>query len=148
MPEYIDLEKRGRYNTSNKLNELTGKEWIIFSKSFKRIKVPSLLAFYEEVVKQLILFFTKSGEKVLDLLSNNDIVKRVGTQLNRKVISVKVRKQFYSGDFNCIDISKIPKVQYMISAPFHLRSFDSSFTLEDFCDDYNLLVDNLTKFCK
>ncbi|MFW9880150.1 MAG: hypothetical protein ACFFG0_44310 [Candidatus Thorarchaeota archaeon] len=31
--KYIDLGDRGRYCIHNKLNELTGKEWIIYSKS-------------------------------------------------------------------------------------------------------------------
>jgi hypothetical protein len=32
--EYIDLGERGKYNPNNKLNDLTGKEWIKFSKSW------------------------------------------------------------------------------------------------------------------
>ena len=31
---YIDLGERGRYNKKNKLNDLTGKEWIKFTKSW------------------------------------------------------------------------------------------------------------------
>ena len=32
--EFLDLGTRGRYNTNNKLNDLTGKEWLKFTKSW------------------------------------------------------------------------------------------------------------------
>ena len=76
----VDLGERGIYDTRNKLNELTGKEWVYFTNSvwitgysptarenvglkYRKIhpspKPPALL-------KEIIEFFTKSGGKVLD----------------------------------------------------------------------------------
>ncbi|MEE9377774.1 MAG: hypothetical protein V3V33_07025 [Candidatus Lokiarchaeia archaeon] len=49
--KYIDLGNRGRYCIHNKLNDLTGKEWIIYSKSFKVIPAPTLEQFFEIMKK-------------------------------------------------------------------------------------------------
>ncbi|WP_273484594.1 DNA methyltransferase [Desulforamulus ruminis] len=76
----IDLGERGIYDTRNKLNELTGKEWVYFTNSiwitgysptakenvglkYRKIhpspKPPGL-------IKDIVNFFTKSNSKILD----------------------------------------------------------------------------------
>ena len=70
----IDLGERGKYNTKNKLNELTGKEWIKFTKSWfihrparrngSEILHPA--KFPESLVEEFIAFFTKENAWVLD----------------------------------------------------------------------------------
>lgn len=73
--EKIDLGERGFYSPSNKLNELTGKEWIKFTKSWfvhnppPRRKDDEWLhpaKFPESLAREFIEFFTKPGEWVLD----------------------------------------------------------------------------------
>lgn len=68
------IKREGVYNPNNKLNDLTGKEWIKFTKSWfthrpvrrgdKKIRHPA--SFPESLIKEFILFFTKQGQLVLD----------------------------------------------------------------------------------
>ena len=72
--KYEDKGELGRYNSNNKLNELTGKQWIKFTKSWfihnplprgnKKILHPA--SFPESLVKEFIEFFTKEKQIVLD----------------------------------------------------------------------------------
>ena len=73
-PQPIDLGERGKYNPANKLNELTGKEWIKFTKSWfihnpprrKKDEILHPAKFPETLAREFIEFFTKPGEWVLD----------------------------------------------------------------------------------
>jgi DNA modification methylase len=64
----------GNYNPRNSLNDLTGKEWIRFTKSWfvcnpKSRKGDEILhpaKYPEEMVREFIEFFTKKGQSVLD----------------------------------------------------------------------------------
>ena len=68
--KYISKGERGTYNSENKLNELTGKEWIKFTKSWfihypprsedKKILHPA--SFPETLIQEFIEFFTKKGQ--------------------------------------------------------------------------------------
>ena len=70
----VDLGERGRYHLKNKLNNLTGKEWVKFTKSWeiinpRRRKEDSILhpaKYPEELVESFISFFTKKGQIVFD----------------------------------------------------------------------------------
>ncbi len=69
-------EKRGKYHPKNTLNNLTGKEWIKFTRSWvicdgKPSEIPREIqdhpaSFPPDLIEQFILFFTKRGETVLD----------------------------------------------------------------------------------
>ena len=64
---YVDLGERGKYNKNNKLNDLTGKEWIKFSKSWfihrpnrrKNNEILHPAKYPESLVTEFIDFFTK-----------------------------------------------------------------------------------------
>ena len=72
--KYEDRGEEGRYNYKNKLNEMTGKQWIKFTKTWfihnpiprgeKKILHPA--SFPESLVKEFIEFFTKKKQTVLD----------------------------------------------------------------------------------
>jgi len=70
----IDLGERGYYNSGNKLNNLTGKEWIKFSKTWfihhlpgrKKNELLHPAKFPETLAAELISFFTKEREWILD----------------------------------------------------------------------------------
>lgn len=83
--KYIDLGDRGRYCIHIKLNDLTGKEWIIYSKSFKVIHAPTLEEFFEIIAEKQITFFTKRNQTVLELLSHSDIIKKVCEKIERNI---------------------------------------------------------------
>jgi len=83
---YVEKGKSGA--RQNKLNELSGKDWIKFTKSWfvhrpeprgdEKIRHPA--SFPESLVREFILFFTKSGEIVVDpfLGTGSSLVGAVG----------------------------------------------------------------------
>ncbi|MHA1327026.1 MAG: DNA methyltransferase, partial [Promethearchaeota archaeon] len=135
--KYIDFGDRGRYYIYNKLNDLTGKEWIKFTKSWfvlhpKRRTEDVYLhpaKFPEELIERFILFFTKKGEKVLDPMAGTGTVNYVCEKLGRIGYSIELEKKyfdigkkrsnqnFFLGDCRKIDDYNIPKVDYIITSP-------------------------------
>lgn len=73
---YVDLGERGKYDSRNSLNDLTGKEWMIFTKSwFIEDGKPSEIthdiknhpaSFPPSMIREFIKFFTKVDDWVLD----------------------------------------------------------------------------------
>ena len=105
----IDLGERGVYRTDNKLNDLTGKEWVKSSKSWfiinpKRRKSDTILhpaKFPEELVKEFIEYFTKENEIVFDpflgtgstLVASKALVRRgFGIKLNKKYAAISAQR--------------------------------------------------------
>jgi len=74
LAEYEDRGDLGRYNSNNKLNNLTGKQWIKFTKSWfihnppprKDKKILHPASFPETLIKEFIEFFTKPNQVVID----------------------------------------------------------------------------------
>lgn len=134
---YIDLGERGRYNINNKLNNLTGKEWIKFTKSWfilrpKRRTKDVILhpaKFPEELIERFITFFTKKGDSVLDPMAGTGTVNYVSEKTGRVGYSIELEKKYYNigkersdqfyyfGDCREIDNYKIPIVDYIITSP-------------------------------
>lgn len=120
--KFIDLGERGRYNTFNKLNNLTGKEWIKFSKSWfvhrpPRRKDDEILhpaKYPETLVEEFIAFFTKENDWVFDpflgtgstLIAAGKLKRNgVGIELNKeyfKTANSRVKKEKFSNDVRCL----------------------------------------------
>ena len=99
----IDFGERGKYNVKNKLNNLTGKEWIKFSKSWfihrpPRRKNDELLhpaKFPETLVEEFISFFTKEGGWVLDPFMGTGSALIAAGNLKRNAIGVELSADFF-----------------------------------------------------
>lgn len=75
-PHHIDMGERGIYHTGNRLNDLTGKEWVFSTRSVINKAFPPSLQFDlrsrhggqkpPELCADLIRTFTKTGAHVLD----------------------------------------------------------------------------------
>lgn len=75
-PHHVDLGERGIYHTGNRLNDLTGKEWVFATRSVMNKSYPPSMQFDlrsqhggqkpPELCADLIRTFTKSGQSVLD----------------------------------------------------------------------------------
>ncbi|HWI60322.1 MAG TPA: DNA methyltransferase [Symbiobacteriaceae bacterium] len=75
-PHHIDMGERGIYHTGNRLNDLTGKEWVFSTRSVINKAYPPSFQFDlrsrhggqkpPELCADLIRTFTKAGQNVLD----------------------------------------------------------------------------------
>ncbi|MHA1757879.1 MAG: DNA methyltransferase [Promethearchaeota archaeon] len=135
--DYIDCGERGSYYIHNKLNDLTGREWIKFTKSWfvlrpKKRKEDVLLhpaKFPESLIERFILFFTKKKEKVLDPMAGTGTVNYVCEKLGRIGYSIELEKKyyeigksrsnqhFYLGDCRNFKELNLPVVDYIITSP-------------------------------
>ncbi len=144
--KYIDFGERGRYNINNKLNDLTGKEWIKFSKSWfvlrpKRRTKEVLLhpaKFPESLIERYSLFFTKKGEKILDPMAGTGTVNYICEKIGRLGYSIELeekyfkigksrsKQHFFLGDCRNISNFDIPKVDFIITSPPYWDSLKRS----------------------
>ncbi len=101
--EIIDLGERGKYNSANKLNSLTGKEWIKFSKSWfihkppqrKKNEVLHPAKFPESLVKEFISFFTKENDWVFDPFLGTGSTLMASGVLGRNAIGIELSDYYF-----------------------------------------------------
>ncbi|MFX1283619.1 MAG: DNA methyltransferase [Promethearchaeota archaeon] len=92
----------GKRNLKNRLNLLTGREWIKFSKSWFIHRPPSrkkeeLLhpaKFPETLIRQFVTFFTKPGELVLDPFLGTGSALIATKQCNRSGVGVELSPEY------------------------------------------------------
>jgi len=115
--QYIDLGERGKYNPNNKLNELTGKEWIKFSKSWfihtpPRRKDNEILhpaKYPESLVSEFIKFFTKKNAWVLDPFLGSGSTLLAAGELNRNGIGIELNNKYFNISKKRINAKKFSK---------------------------------------
>lgn len=137
--------KAGRYDKRNRLNDLTGKNWLLSTASFWKSERSAddkdayghPAPFLIKDVERLISMFTKKGMTVLDpfvgsgtalLAANNLGRKAIGIDINskyKKLAEKRLRKkghkeyQYLVGD-SAKKVDDIPKVDYVVtSSPYH-----------------------------
>ena len=99
----IFMGERGIYDTRNKLNDMTGREWAIFMKSWildnppPRSKKETLhpAKFPESMIAEFIKFFTKSGELVLDPMAGTGSTLVGCDKTHRKGIGIELGKKWF-----------------------------------------------------
>lgn len=140
-----DEDKKGKYDKRNKLNDLTGKEWLKLTKSYmfsekcaedkEAFNHPA--PFLIKDIEKLISMFTKSGMTVLDPFAGSGTTLIASSNLERKNISIDLNpnyrvlaesrlhnqgKEFNSeltylvGDSNKL-IKSIDNVDYIVTSP-------------------------------
>ncbi|MHA1757880.1 MAG: DNA methyltransferase [Promethearchaeota archaeon] len=116
LNNYISLKKNlkkglplGTYSERNKLNDLTGKEWIKFTKSWfihnppprKKLETLHPAKFPESLIEEFILFFTKKGDFILDpflgtgstaVAAKNTQRNCIGIELNEKYAKISEKR--------------------------------------------------------
>lgn len=101
--KYLDLGERGRLSLNNKLNDLTGKEWIKFTKTWfihrppkrKEDEVLHPAKFPETLVKEFITFFTKKGEWVFDPFLGTGSTLIAAGEANRNAVGLELQQKYY-----------------------------------------------------
>jgi DNA modification methylase len=121
----------------NKLNDLTGKEWIKFAKTWfihnppprKSIEMLHPSKFPETLVAEFIEFFTKKGQIVLDpfvgigsTLVACDMTNRIGIGIEIeeewvKIAKMRSKQTVILGDVREIDKMNLPLVDFVITSP-------------------------------
>jgi len=102
--EFLDLGNRGRYNINNKLNDLTGKEWLKFTKSWfvhrpprrKENEILHPAKFPETLIEEFISFFTKKNSWVLDPFCGTGSVLIAAASLHRNAVGIEINKKYFS----------------------------------------------------
>jgi DNA modification methylase len=100
----LDLGERGNLNLNNKLNDLTGKEWIKFTKSWfihrpprrKNDEVLHPAKFPESLVEEFIRFFTKKNGLVLDPFMGTGSTLLAAAGLGRRGIGVEISEKYFN----------------------------------------------------
>jgi DNA modification methylase len=114
---YVDLGERGKYNKNNKLNDLTGKEWIKFSKSWfihrpnrrKKNEILHPAKYPESLVEEFIEFFTKKNNWVLDPFLGTGSTLMAAGNLSRNAVGVELNKNYFDVANDRIEASKFKK---------------------------------------
>ena len=140
----IDFGSRGKFNTSNKLNDLTGKEWLKFTKSWFILRPPRRkedeilhpAKFPEILIEDFIKFFTKKNAWVLDpftgtastLIASGNLERNsVGVELNKKYVNTSVRrikKRRLTKRASVVQGDSINLIEVLSQSGFGKRKFD------------------------
>lgn len=113
---YVDLGTRGKLSKKNKLNDLTGKEWIKFTKSWfihrpprrKNNEILHPAKFPETLIQEFIEFFTKENQWILDPFLGTGSSLIAAGKSNRNGVGIELsshyskiaRERIESGKFN------------------------------------------------
>ena len=127
-----ELENQpGRYDERNTLNDLTGKEWLLLTKSFWETE-PSPLdktayshpaPFLVRDIQKLISMFTKKGMVVLDPFVGSGTTLLACNELGRNGIGIDLNPEYYEVYQNRIEESGITihsTLQYLVGNSLNL----------------------------
>ncbi len=137
--ESYDIEGRGKYSSRNTLNNLTGTEWIKFTRSWFEHHPPPRnkkqsehlhpAKFPEDLIANFIKFFTKEGMWILDpfvgtgsTLVACDQTKRngIGVELTKKwadIATNRTDQYVILGDCRDLKEYNLPQLDFSISSP-------------------------------
>jgi len=133
----IYLGARGIYDVRNRLNDLTGKEWAQFTRSWfihnpaprRGDEILHPAKFPESLIEDFILFFTKKGELVLDpmvgtgstlVACDNTGRRGIGVELIEKWVAIaRKRTKQTVIQANALELSKLnlPLIDFCITSP-------------------------------
>ena len=126
----VDLGSRGIFDKRNKLNDLTGKEWVYFTNSvwitgYSPTAIENVGLKYRKIhpspkppglMKDIIEFFTKSNSLILD-----PFVGVGGTLLGtalagdgRKAIGIDLEKKYKDAYIKACESEKLEKMEFII----------------------------------
>ena len=117
-----EQNKPGRYDSRNTLNDLTGKEWLLLTKSFWETE-PSALdktayshpaPFMVKDVEKLISLFTKKGMVVLDPFVGCGTTLVATARMKRKGIGIDINKEYKQFSLSRLMQLNLNGCQYLV----------------------------------
>lgn len=135
--------KPGRYDKRNTLNDLTGKDWLLLTKSYwtseatsdDRTAYTHPAPFLVGDVEKLISMFTKSGMRVLDPFAGSGSALVAAMRLKREAVGIELYEHFVElaherireagltgdyeivrGDANTV-VTSLEEVDYIVTSP-------------------------------
>ena len=144
---YIDFGERGRYSKRNKLNDLTGKEWIKFTKSWfvhrpknrNKLEILHPAKFPESLIEEFIGFFTKKGAWVLDPFAGTGSTAIAAKSLGRNCLGIEITKKYS-------DLAN-KRIENNLELAFHRKTINKVIQGNSFNAD-NLIKKNFPKLYK
>ncbi|BAD40419.1 DNA methyltransferase [Symbiobacterium thermophilum] len=139
-PHHIDMGERGIYHTDNRLNDLTGKEWVFATRSVINKSYPPSFQFAlrsrhggqkpPELCADLIRTFTKSGERVLDPFMGVGGTLIGATISGRRAVGVEINPRWIAIYREVCSLEGLPEQEAVcgdsrtVLAGFEPESFD------------------------
>ena len=134
------MNSEGKYDKRNKLNDLTGKEWLKLTNSFwisekcaeDKIAMQHPAPFLIKDIQKLISLFTKKGMTVLDPFCGSGTTLIASCSINRLGIGIDLNSEYKKlalsrlsqyKDFQYIvgnslnELDSIEKVDYIVTSP-------------------------------
>lgn len=145
----------------NKLNNLNGKQWIKFTKTWfvhnppprKGVEILHPAKFPETMVAEFIEFFTKEGQRVLDpfagigsTLVACDMTNRIGIGIEieekwAKIAKMRSKQTVIVGDVREIDKMNLPIVDFVITSPPYWKQLKNAKIRQKPRDDIGIPTD-------
>ncbi len=144
---FVNLGLRGRLNKNNKLNDLTGKEWLKFTKSWfihrpPRRKDDEILhpaKFPESLVEEFIKFFTKNNGWVLDPFMGTGSTLISAAGVNRNSVGIELSKNYFRSSSKRISKRKFGELAFPINGnSLHLKELLFKNRFEKIQFDYTI----------
>ena len=115
-------QKKGKYDKRNALNDLTGREWLLLTKSvwISEKCVDDKFAFQHPApflindIKKLVRFFTKENMTILDPFCGSGTTLVASAQENRKGIGIDLNKKYCRMSRERLQNLKLKKNQQII----------------------------------
>ena len=98
----IDMGERGKFSPYNTLNDLTGKEWIKFTKSWfhhspkarKNNEILHPAKYPESLIEEFISFFTRKGDWVFDPFLGTASTLIAAGDTGRNGVGIEIAKKY------------------------------------------------------
>ena len=133
------MEEKGIYDKRNKLNDLTGKEWLKLTKSYwlsekckeDKIAYNHPAPFLIKDIEKLISMFTKKGMKVLDPFNGSGTTISAAYNLGRIGYGIDLSKEYID-----LSIQRFNAKNMVENKDYIIRQGDSAIEMDNFEDEF------------
>lgn len=133
------MSEKGKYDKRNKLNDLTGKEWLKLTKSYwisekckeDKIAYDHPAPFLVKDIEKLISMFTKENMKVLDPFNGSGTTLSAAYNLGRVGYGIDLSKKYIE-----LSEKRFNSKNMVMNKDYFLIHGDSNIELDNFNDEF------------